>query len=91
MCFSWLLYSPIFENFKEGSNIKRFYDLFDVIENNPNERNPDFWRVFGVKYSPEALETVSVDNTLRRAIVEHLKNGGSMGHGVGILFVDSDF
>lgn len=91
MCFSWLLYSPIFENYKDGSNIKNFYNLFDVIENKPNERNSDFWRVFRLRYSPEILDSVTVDNSLKRAIIDHLKSGGSMGSGSGIIIVDENY
>ena len=90
-CFSWLLYPPIFADFKEGSNIKNFYDLFDIIEYRDNERNPDFWRVFGVKYSPEALESVTADNSLKRRICDHLKDGGNMGYGIGIICVDEKY
>ena len=91
MCFSWLLYSPIFADYKEGSNIRNFYDIFDVIENKPNEKNSDFWRVFGVRYSPEALENAVIDNSLKKAVADHLKSGGSMGSGSGIIVVDENY
>jgi hypothetical protein len=47
--------------------------------------------VFGVKYSPEALESAPQDNSLRRRVIEHLKNGGTMGNGAGIIFVDENY
>ena len=90
-CFSWLLYPPIFADFKEGSNIRNFYDLFDIIESKDNERNPDFWRVFGVKYTPDALDSVTVDNSLKRKIYDHIKSGGNMGYGIGIIAVDENY
>jgi hypothetical protein len=91
MCFSWLLYSPIFADYKEGSNLKRFYNLFDVIENRTSETNSDFWRVFKIRYSPEALESIEADNSLKRAILDHIKSGGSMGSGTGIIIVDENY
>lgn len=90
-CFSWLLFAPLFRNYNEGSNIKKFYNLFENIENWEDESNSNFWHVFGVKYSREAFENAPQDNSLRRAVIEHLKNGGTMGNGAGILFVDESF
>lgn len=91
MCFTWLLYPPIFENYKEGTNIKDFYRLFDIIESKSDARNPDFVRVFGVRYSPEVLDSVPVDNSLRLTIRDHLKAGGTMGTGSGIIIVDENY
>lgn len=90
-CFSWLLFAPLLQNYNENSNIKKFYNLFENIENWEDESNANFWHVFGVKYSPEALENAPQDNSLRRAIVSHLKNGGTMGNGAGIIFVDENY
>ena len=90
-CFSWLLYPPLFEDYSESTNIKKFYNLFNIIDYKDNEKNGDFWRVFGVQYSPEAMDTVPVDNSLRRAVYEHIKSGGNMGYGVGIIVVDENY
>ncbi len=91
MCFSWLLYPPILENYKDGTNIKKFYRLFDVVKFDDDAKNKDFWRVFKVRYSPEELDKVETDNSLKRAIAEHLRCGGTMGNGTGIVVVDEDF
>lgn len=90
-CFSWLLYPPLFEDYSESTNIKKFYNLFNIIDYKDNEKNGDFWRVFGVKYSPEAIERVTVDNSLKRKVYDHLKAGGNMGYGVGIITVDENY
>ena len=90
-CFSWLLYPPLFADYKEGSNIKDFYNLFNIIDYRDNEKNGDFWRVFGVKYSTEALDSVVVDNSLKRKVYDHLKSGGNMGYGIGIITVDENY
>lgn len=90
-CFSWLLFAPLLKNYDDNTNIKRFYNLFENIENWEDEQNCNFWHVFGVRYSPDALENAPEDNSLRRAVIRHLKNGGTMGNGAGILFVDENF
>ena len=90
-CFSWLLFAPLLRDYNENSNIKKFYNLFENIENWEDESNANFWHVFGVRYSPEALEKAPKDNSLRRAVIKHLKNGGTMGNGAGIVFVDENY
>ena len=90
-CFSWLLYAPLLADYDENTNIKRFYNLFEIMTGWEDEQNCNFWHVFGVRYSPEALDTVKADNSLRRKVIEHLKNGGTMGNGAGIIFVDENF
>lgn len=90
-CFSWLLFAPLFRDYDENTNIKRFYNLFENIENWEEETNSNFWHVFGVRYSPEVLENSPQDNSLRRRVIEHLKNGGTMGNGAGIIFVDENY
>lgn len=91
MCHSWLFYTPIIQKLNENSNIRKFYDLFEVLRVDENETNGDFWRVFNVEYSDEVLENVVVDNSLKAAIVEHLKAGGTMGEGIGMIIVDGNF
>ena len=73
----------------EQMKITRAYNFEIRAEN--NEKNGDFWRVFGVKYSPEALDSVAVDNSLKRKVYDHLKSGGNMGYGVGIIIVDENY
>lgn len=90
-CESWLLYPPLFENYNEASNIKKFYNLFDIVKKIDDPKNSDFWRVFNVEYSPSALKNVVADNSLKRNVAYHLKNGGTMGEGIGVLIIDKDF
>ena len=90
-CFSWLLYAPLLADYDENTNIKRFYNLFEIMTGWEDEQNCNFWHVFGVRYSPDALENAPEDNSLRRAVIRHLKNGGTMGNGAGILFVDENY
>ena len=90
-CFSWLLYAPLMADYDENTNIKRFYNLFEIMTGWEDEQNCNFWHVFGVRYSPDALQKVSGDNSLRRKVIDHLKKGGTMGNGAGIIFVDESY
>ena len=90
-CMSWLLYPPILEKLDDNTNMKKFYRLFDIVDQGPHEQNHDFWRVFYVPYSEEALQTVPVRTRLERVLVEHLKSGEKMGAGKGFLVVDENY
>lgn len=90
-CESWLLYPPLFENYNEKSNIKKFYNLFDIVKIIDDPENNDFWRVFNTAYTPQSLDNVIADNSLKRIVLDHIKGGGSMGEGVGVLIIDKEF
>ncbi len=90
-CESWLLYEPLFTNYSEKSNIKKFFNLFDIVKNIHDNNNGDFWRVFDVEYSKDVLSTVKADNSLKTAVLNHLKNGGTLGEGIGVLIIDDKF
>ncbi len=90
-CTSWLLYTPIVEKLGERSNIKKFHDLFHIVDLHHSENNHDFWRVFYVDYNKEALDTVKAESHLQRTLIDHLRAGGTMGEGIGYLIVDESF
>lgn len=86
---SWLLYPPICEEvFKDGSNLKNFYELFDVVEQYEDPNNKNFWRIFNMDYEEGVLDRVPTDNSLRRGIYEFMKSGRHMGVGRCMLLFD---
>ncbi len=88
-CHSWLMYPPHYEQvFPEDSNLHKFYELFEIINFAEQENNGDFWRVFHVPFSPEALEQAVGDTRLRRNFLRFLKAGNKMGNGRGMLLFD---
>ncbi len=90
-CSSWLLYPTHAELlFPEGSNLKKFYELFDIVEHKANPRNSDFFRMFGVHYSYEVLKNVEADTTLKRNFKEYLLKGNCMGTARGIILFDGE-
>lgn len=87
-CYSWLIYPPHYPVFPEGSNLQKFYDLFDVVESCESGDFEDFWRVFNMEYSPENLDKAPTDTRLRRNLLDYIKEGNRMGCGFGIIAYD---
>ena len=86
-CSSWLLYPPFYrEVFPENSNLRRFYELFDVVEHRECSYDGIGWRVFGTMETD--LDKLPLETTLQRNLHAYMKNGGSMGSGYGILIRD---
>lgn len=90
-CDSWMLYAPMAEAvYKDGSNMKAFYELFDVIENRDSDSYPNFWRVYNMQYENGAFDKAPTDTSFRRNLLEYLKNGGKMGSGRGLILFDGE-
>lgn len=82
-CSSWMLYPPFVEMFKEGSNLKKFADLFEIHQVNVSDEFRVAWRIFNTRdiSNPDALPA---DTSLRRSMIEYIKNGGKAGDGYGV-------
>lgn len=89
-CHSWLLYPPHYELFPDSGNMRKFYELFDVIDSTAIASNHNFWRIFGRNYDPSILDQVPADTRLRRNFLEFLKAGNVMGNGYGMLVFDGE-
>lgn len=89
-CNSWMLYPPTAALYSDGSNMKRFYDMFSVVEAVEKPDNPDFWRIFYKNYSKETLDSIAVDTSLQSAILTYLRAGNNMGSGKAIFIFDGE-
>ena len=90
-CDSWMLYPPMAEAvYKDGSNMKAFYGLFDVVEDRASDAYPNFWRVYNMQYTEGAFDKAPTDTSFRKNLLEYLKNGGKMGAGRGIILFDGE-
>ena len=88
---SWMLYPPMCDAvLKEGSNLKKFYDLFQLVEECEDPENKDFWRIFHMDYADDVLDKVPTDTSLQRGIYEYMKSGRNMGIGRGALLFDGE-
>ncbi|MBR7110666.1 MAG: hypothetical protein IKC83_02210 [Clostridia bacterium] len=82
-CESWLLYPRNAELMKEGSNLKKFYDLFDIVASGEYDTYQDCWRLFDMDYTG-SVDDLPGDSSLRRAYKELMKKGEKTGWGFGI-------
>lgn len=87
-CSSWLIYPPHAELYKEGSNLKRFYQMFDILGERPDEKMNNFWRIYDMPYSPQALKKAPENTALQRAFKKYFAEGGTMGDGQGVILFD---
>lgn len=84
-CTSWLLYPQYAEKvYADGSNLKAFSRMFDVISTVETENFTVSKIVFGVPYSA-GIDKLPQDTSLQRNFVSYIKSGGSFGNGCGIL------
>ena len=90
VCHSWLLYPPHRELFTDGSNLRRFVDLFTVTEGTPDPKNQSLWLIFYKNYNSVSLDELPVETSLQRAFVEYLRAGNCMGYGRGYLIFDGE-
>ena len=90
VCHSWLLYQPLEEVFAESPNILKFRQLFDVLHNDEDKNNGDFWRVFYQNYSVENLQSLLATTKLQKRLKAYLLEGKTLGEGWGILLFDGE-
>ena len=82
VCHSWLLYPEHETMLSHTSNVYRFMKRFDIIRSGVSHSKGDLWRLFDTdEKDPDQLPA---DSSMRRAYVEHLKNGGKVGWGFGV-------
>ena len=90
VCSSWMLFPPYVEHvFEEGSNLKAFARMFDVVDVKSRETFDDGWRIFGSAYSGP-ISRLPRSTSLCRNMIRYMENGGSYGFGYGILLYDGE-
>ncbi len=86
ICHSWMLYPGNRSILPETTNVHRFMSRFDIFDSADDPNLEDLWRIFDTdEKNPDMLST---DTSMRRAYVNHLKNGGQIGWGHGVFFLD---
>ena len=88
-CSSWLLYPPYAEKvFPEGSNLKSFAQLFDIVSSTQiPEDSYVLQTVFGNPKLAD-LDSFPQETGLQRNLAAYLKSGGGFGKSYGILLYD---
>ena len=85
VCDSYLLYPENEKFLPPTTNTYRFFKSFDIISVRSDKERKNLWRIFDTH--EKNIDRLPADTTMRRAIIEHLKKGGKMGEGRGILFI----
>ena len=97
MCYSWLLFPGNHDFMPADSNILKFQSMYDVVMSK-EEPQPAYLWLYGVKLKNADLmknkkETGSYgfidqlpqNSSLQRSTIEYIKNGGTMGEGLGVI------
>lgn len=82
-CESWLLYPKNERLMKDGSNLKNFFNMFDIVESGDYDTYLDCWRLFDMDYTGDPND-LPADSSLRRAYVDLMKKGEKTGWGFGL-------
>ncbi len=86
-CTTWLIAPALRPMLPEGSNILRFMNAFDIIEEDPEENDVLEW-VFGYAEAQKktvVLSELEEKTSLQRRIKAHLLSGGKIGIAHGRL------
>ena len=90
VCHSWLLYQPLEEVFADSPNVQKFRDMFDVIQDDEDKTNGDFWRVFYKEFCEESLKNAPTETKLQKRLKNYLLEGNTLGCGWGVLLFDGE-
>lgn len=99
VCDSWLLYPKNKDFMPAESNILKFADMFDIVEENETPQQTYLW-IFGVKLKNPALmnnkremgnygyiDILPQKTSLQKSAVEYIKNGGTFGDALGVIIL----
>ncbi len=84
VCRSWMLYPENKNILPRHTNTYRFFSEYDIVSSGIFKDNEDLWRLFDTK--ERHIDRLPADSSMRRAYVEHLKQGGKTGWGYGVFF-----
>ncbi len=87
-CRSWLSYTPHYDVFPENSNLRKFYDLFDIIDNEEGAGS-NICRIFNVLETDD-YSTLPENTTLQKRFKKFLMEGNIMGEGFGMVLFDGE-
>jgi len=91
VCSSYLMYPPFKSLYKEGGNLRKFIELFDIIKVWETPAFESGWRIFGTRdlSNPEKLPK---DTSLRREMAQYLEEKKPVGAGTGVFsYIPEEF
>lgn len=85
VCHSWLLFPAHEQMLSHTSNTYHFMKRFDIFAEGVSKDREDLWRLFDT--DEKRWDKLPADSSFRRAYVERLKNGGTVGWGHGVFIM----
>ena len=85
VCDSYLLYPENEKFLPPTTNTYRFMKSFEILSVRSDKERSNLWRIFDTQ--EKNIDRLPADTSMRRAFIEHLKKGGKMGAGRGIIFI----
>jgi len=82
-CETWLFFDKTLEFLTPDSNIYKFASRFKIFKQKQDEGISELWRLFDTEIND--INTLKADTSLRKKYLEHIKNGGKFGEGVGFF------
>ncbi|MBE6704497.1 MAG: hypothetical protein E7583_04470 [Ruminococcaceae bacterium] len=90
-CGSWLIYPPyVREVFVPGSNMCKFYEMFDIVEEVTTGRSAIHRWVYYKPNENTPENEIPRDTTLQRNFVKYFSEGKPSGVGKGIIVFDGE-
>ena len=83
VCDSWLLYPKTCDLYPENSNMRKFYEAFEVFNPRENEGDYDLWRIFYTQ--TKDYKSLPRDTSLQRLFYDYLNAGNHFGYGYGVI------
>ncbi len=85
VCHSHLLYPEQEKFLPKHTNTYKFFKSFDIFDSSVDKSRDSLWRLFDTQ--EKHLDKLPADTSMRRAYIEHMKAGGKIGVGRGVLFI----
>ncbi len=85
-CCSWLLAQNHKEYLAPETTIRKFADLFDVVESKEQFNRGDWWRIFGKPYD-DSDKDYPAETSLQKAYLKMLSDGKLPETGLGYIFM----
>ncbi len=85
VCDCHLLYPENEKFLPPQTNTYRFLKSFEILSVRTDKERNNLWRIFDTQ--EKNIDRLPADTTMRRAFISHLKKGGKLGAGRGILFI----
>ena len=86
ICHSWLLFPGHLEMLPERSGIRAFMEEFNIAGSYEDPTRHDLWRIFGTE-AVDDPDTLPQRTSLQRAYVRWLKDGKTVGGGLGFRYI----